>query len=173
MLEDLPLPIQGSNRGYPPVQLLIQFMASVWCGANRYAHLDVARFDPSIQRLFGWDKMPEHKAFQRYFNKFDLPVTNAVFGGLYRWFFSNLKFDNFTLDIDSSVLTRYGDQQGSAKGYNKHKPGRKSQHPLMAFVSEIEMVATFWLRSGDAQSGYGAERLSLHLLCHHIKAQRS
>jgi hypothetical protein len=152
VLEAFPLPIQGSNRGYPPVQLLIQFMASVWCGANRYAHLDVTRFDPSIQRLFGWNKMPEHKAFQRYFNKFDLPVTNAVFGGLYRWFFSNLKFDNFTLDIDSSVLTRYGDQQGSAKGYNKHKPGRKSQHPLMAFVSEIEMVANFWLRSGDAHT---------------------
>lgn len=152
ILHDLPLPVQGSNRGYPPVQLMIQFMASVWCGANRYVHLDVTRFDPSIQRLFKWDKMPEHKAFQRYFNKFDLPTTFSVFGGLYRWFFSKLKFDNFTLDIDSSVLTRYGNQQGSAKGYNKHKPGRKSQHPLMAFVSEIEMVANFWLRSGDAHT---------------------
>jgi len=152
VLQELPLPIQGSNRGYPPVQLLIQFMSSVWCGANRFAHLDVTRFDSSIQRLFGWNSMPEHKAFQRYFNKFDLPTTFAVFGGLYRWFFSNLKFDNFTLDIDSSVLTRYGNQQGAAKGYNKHKPGRKSQHPLMAFVSEVEMVANFWLRSGDAHT---------------------
>jgi hypothetical protein len=38
------------------------------------------------------------------------------------------------------------------KRYNKHKPGRKSQHPLLAFVADIEMVANFWLRSGDAHT---------------------
>lgn len=152
VLESLPLPLQGSNRGYPPVQLFVQFMSSVWCGANRYSHLDVVRFDKSIQQMFRWQSMPEHKAFQRYFNKFDIPTSFAVFGSLYRWFFNNLKFDNFTLDIDSSVLTRYGEQDGAKKGYNKHKPGRKSQHPIIAFVSDIEMVANFWLRSGDAHT---------------------
>lgn len=151
-LKSLPLPTQGSNRGYPPEQLFIQFMASVWCGANRYAHIDITRFDTTIQRLFGWKSMPEHKAFERYFQKFDIPTTFEVFGGLYRWFFSNLKFDNFTLDIDSSVITRYGEQQGAKKGYNKHKPGRKSQHPIIAFVADAEMIANFWLRSGDAHT---------------------
>ena len=149
-LESLPLPAQGSNRGYPPVQLFLQFMSAVWCGADRYVHLDITRLDPSLQRMYGWEKMPEHKAFERYFRKFDMPTSQAVFGSLYRWFFDNLKFDHYTLDIDSSVLTRYGEQQGSAKGYNRHKPGRKSQHPLLAFVADIEMVANFWLRSGDA-----------------------
>ena len=151
-LKSLQLPTQGSNRGYPPEQLFIQFMASVWCGANRYAHIDITRFDTTIQKLFGWKSMPEHKAFERYFQKFDIPTTFEVFGGLYRWFFSNLKFDNFTLDIDSSVITRYGEQQGAKKGYNKHKPGRKSQHPIIAFVADAEMIANFWLRSGDAHT---------------------
>jgi len=68
------------------------------------------------------------------------------------WSRTNLKFDNFTLDIDSSIITRYGEQEGSAKGYNRHKPGRKSQHPILAFVADIEMVANFWLRSGDAHT---------------------
>jgi hypothetical protein len=148
----LPLPIQGSNRGYSPEQLLVQFMASVWCGANRFSQLDVMRMDKSIQKLFGWNKMPEHKAFQRYFEKFNMGISYTVFGSLYRWFFDNLKFDNFTLDIDSSVITRYGEQEGAKKGYNKYKPGRKSQHPIIAFVSEIEMVANFWLRSGNAHT---------------------
>jgi hypothetical protein len=151
-LEHLPLPVQRSNRGYSPIQLFVQFMAGVWCGANRFSQLDVTRMDRSIQRMFGWDKMPEHKAFQRYFGKFDMSSTYSVFSNLYRWFFDNLKFDNFTLDIDSSVITRYGEQEGAKKGYNKHKPGRKSQHPIIAFVSEIEMVANFWLRSGDAHT---------------------
>jgi hypothetical protein len=151
-LDELPLPAQGSHRGYPPVQLLLMFMSGLWCGIERYAHLDITRLDTSLQRLYGWKKMPEHKAFERYFQKFDLQTSYEVFGGLYKWFFRNLKFDNFTLDIDSSVLTRYGEQEGAAKGYNKHKPGRKSQHPLMAFVADVEMVANFWLRSGDAHT---------------------
>jgi hypothetical protein len=149
-LVSLPLPVQGSNRGYPPEQLFLQFMSGVWCGAERFAHLDIARLDVNLQRLYGWERMPEHKAFERYFRKFDIPSIHAVFGGLYRWFFNSLTFDRFTLDIDSSVITRYGEQEGSRKGYNKHKPGRKSQHPLLAFVADIEMVANFWLRSGDA-----------------------
>lgn len=57
-----------------------------------------------------------------------------------------MKFDNFTLDIDSSVLTRYGNQEEASKGYNRHKPS----HPLLAFVADIEMEANLWLRSGDA-----------------------
>ncbi|MCS6824505.1 MAG: hypothetical protein NZ529_09430 [Cytophagaceae bacterium] len=68
---------------------------------------------------------------------------------MFQWFFKNLHFDNFTLDIDSSILTRYDSQQGAKKGYNPKKPGRASHHPLIAFVSDGRMVANFRLRSGD------------------------
>jgi len=60
-LSSLPLPAQGSNRGHSPVQLITQFMASLWCGANRYSHLDVSRFDTTIQKLFDWERMPNTK----------------------------------------------------------------------------------------------------------------
>jgi hypothetical protein len=153
MLETLPLPEQGSNRGHSPVQLIMQFIASLWCGANRYSHLDISRFDTTLQKLFGWERMPEHKAFQRYFEKFSAYHTHAqIFGEIYKWFWSNMAFDNYTLDIDSSVITRYGDQEASCKGYNPKKPGRKSHHPLIAFVADVEMVANFWLRSGNTHS---------------------
>jgi len=33
-LEACELPQQRSNRGYSPIQLVVQFMLSVWCGAN-------------------------------------------------------------------------------------------------------------------------------------------
>ncbi len=71
---------------------------------------------------------------------------------MYQWFFRDLQFDNYTLDLDSSVLTRYGDQEGARVGYNAKKPGRKSHHPLMAFVADCRMVANLWLRSGNAHS---------------------
>jgi len=46
-----------------------------------------------------------------------------------------------TIDLDSTVITREGNQEGSAKGYNPNRRGRNSHHPLMAFVSQTRMVA--------------------------------
>ena len=71
---------------------------------------------------------------------------------MYQWFFRDLRFDNYTLDLDSSVLTRYGDQEGARVGYYAKKPGRKSHHPLMAFVADCRMIANLWLRSGNVHS---------------------
>lgn len=59
---------------------------------------------------------------------------------------------NITLDMDSTVITRHGQQQGAARGYNPNKRGRLSHHPLLAFVTEARLVANFWLRPGDAHS---------------------
>jgi hypothetical protein len=70
----------------------------------------------------------------------------------YRWIFENLHFDNYTLDCDSSIRTRYGNQEGARKGYHPHKPGRHSHHPIMAFVAETKLVANFWLRSGNSSA---------------------
>ena len=156
-LREVPLPQPRSNRGYDPVQIILQFILSIWCGANRFEHLEVTRFDGVLQKLFGWERMAGHRAFVRFFEKFNMEINDKVFTELYRWFFNNLKFDNYTLDFDSSVITRYGDQQGAAVGYNAKKPGRKSHHPLMAFVSDVQMVANFWLRSGDAHTANNFE----------------
>lgn len=144
------LPGQGSNRGYDPIQLVTSFMVSVWCGANRFEHLEVSRFDDVLRRIFGYKKMAGHKAYQRYFQKFTIAINQQVFTKLSQWFFEQVKLDHYTLDVDSTVLTRYGEQQGAKKGYNPKKPGRNSHHPLLAFVDECKMIANFWLRSGDA-----------------------
>lgn len=55
----------------------------------------------------------------------------------YRWLFDPLRLNPITLDVDSTVLTRWGSQiEGAAKGYNAKKKGRSSHHPLMAFVAD-------------------------------------
>jgi hypothetical protein len=75
-----------------------------------------------------------------------------MFGALYRWLFDQIQIDRITLDLDSTVMTRYGKQEGAAKGYNPKKPGRTSHHPLMAFVSELDIFANIWLRPGNTGS---------------------
>ncbi|MEQ9297747.1 MAG: transposase [Cyclobacteriaceae bacterium] len=143
------LPEQGSNRGYALIQVITSFMVSVWCGANRFEHLEVSRFDDVLRRIFGYKKMAGHKAYQRYFQKFTIATNQRIFTKLGQWFFNQVNLDNYTLDVDSTVMTRYGSQQGAKRGYNPQKPGRNSHHPLLAFVDECKMIANFWLRSGD------------------------
>ena len=146
------LPQPGSNRGYRPVTILESFLVSVWCGANRFLHTEVTRHDSALMQIFDWKRVPGHDTYKRYFARFTQTVNQNVFDYFYGWFFSQLKFDHFTLDFDSSILTRYGEQEGSVKGYNPKKPGRPSHHPLMAFVADTLMVANLWLRSGDAHT---------------------
>lgn len=144
------LPVPGSNRGYDPATILEGFMASIWCGANRFLHTEITRHDPVLGKIFGWKRTPAQDTYKRFFSKFNPASHHRVSQHFYKWIFEQVRFDNFTLDCDSSVITRYGTQQeGSKRGYNPHKPGRLSHHPLMAFVSDVKMVANLWLRSGD------------------------
>lgn len=79
-------------------------------------------------------------------------ALRRLFDHLYGWFFKNLQFDNYTLDFDSTVEQRCGEQEGTAKGYNPKRPGRQSHHPLLAFVADLRMIANFWLRPGNTSA---------------------
>lgn len=151
-LEQSGLPVQGSNRGYKPLQLILGLFAGVWCGASCFGHLDVVRYDTALCKLLGWERGADHRAYQRYFNKFSQAVNQHVFGRLFSWFFSELVFDNYTLDFDSTVIVREGNQEGAVKGYNPKRPGRPSHHPLPAFISDVRMIANYWLRPGNTSS---------------------
>src|SRR5918995_2367126 len=60
-----------------------------------------------------------------------------------------------TLDLDSTVFCRYGEQQGSLRGYNPQKPGRPSHHPLVGFLAEGRRLLWATLRSGNSGSANG------------------
>ncbi len=148
-LGNLNLPEPGSNRGYSPMHIIESFWLGIWTGASRYIHCDWLRYDKTLQSIFGWKEMPSQSTYSRFFGKFSQAKNTEVFPSLQNWFFDQINVDNITIDFDSTVITRYGEQEGSAKGYNPNKRGRNSHHPLMAFVSQTRMVANAWLRPGD------------------------
>ena len=152
-LRGLGLPQPGSNRGYAPEQLIEQMIVSIWCGAARFAHADITRLDATLVRLFDWGRAAGHKAIVRLFQRFDQGSATRVQSSSYRWLFDKLKLKAITLDVDSSVITRWGSQmQGAAIGYNPKNHGRASHHPLLAFVADWRLVANFWLRPGNTNS---------------------
>jgi hypothetical protein len=162
------LPAPRSNRGYEPLQLIEQFIVSIWCGACRFVHAETVRMDSTLTRLFGWPKAAGHKAIMRLFARFDMLTNERVQAEAYRWFFGKITaLKRVTLDVDSTVITRNGEQEGAARGYNPGKHGRASHHPLLAFVAEARMVANFWLRPGNAHSANNVLQF-LESTLHHL-----
>jgi hypothetical protein len=151
-LQSIHLPESSSNNSIDSLTIVESFFASVWIGATAFSQTAIIRLDDTLREIFGWERVPSGTTFGRFFKKFSWAENNRVFPELNRWFFDQIKFDNYTLDVDSSVITRYGEPEGGHNGYNPKKPGRVSHHPLFAFISETRMVANCWLRSGDTGS---------------------
>jgi hypothetical protein len=151
-LESLNLPQGKSNNSIDSISIIESFWVSIWIGCFRFSHTAVVRVDEVLRQLFGWKRVASGTTFGRFFKKFTPSMHHSLFIDLYSWFFDQLQFDNYTLDVDSSVITRYGEQEGSKRGYNPTKKGRNSHHPLFAFVNDIKMVANCWNRSGNTAS---------------------
>jgi hypothetical protein len=148
-LKGTPLPAPGSNRGLDPVLMVKGFLVTVWTGGGRFTHTALVRFDEALRSIFGLTQVASVSTFSRFFRRFNAKKTEEVFGHLFSWTWERVAGRSWTVDLDSSVLTRYGHQEGSARGYNPKHQGKKSHHPLMAFAAECRMVVTAWLRPGN------------------------
>lgn len=151
-IASLPLPQNTSNNSIDPLNIIESFWVSIWIGCFRFSHTAVVKLDEVLQQIFEWKRVPSGTTYGRFFKKFTPSMHHQFFTELNQWFFEQIQIDNYTLDIDSSVITRYGNQEGSKRGYNPTKKGRNSHHPLFAFIDDIRMVANCWNRSGNTAS---------------------
>src|SRR3954452_22896552 len=125
-LSSLGLPQSKSNNSIDGISIIESFWVSIWIGCFRFSHTAVVRVDEVLRQIFGWKRVASGTTFGRFFKSFSESRSHQFFIDLYSWFFEQLQFDNYTLDVDSSVITRYGEQAGSKKGYNPTKRGRNS-----------------------------------------------
>ena len=163
-LASAPLPQPGSNRGIDPVLMVKAFLVTIWTGGGRFAHTALVRFDSALCAIFGLDQVASVSTFTRFFRRFRRPQVEEVFGHLSNWLWQKISGRSWTVDLDSSVLTRYGQQEGSQLGYNPWRRGKKSHHPLMAFAAECRMVISAWLRPGNACDNNNVENFFREVL---------
>lgn len=125
---------------------------AIFTGASRYIHADWIRYDTTLQSIFKIDKLPSQSTYSRFFHKFNMEKNSQIFPLLQQKFLSQIHVGELTIDLDSTVITRYGEQGGAKKGYNPQKPGRNSHHPLIAFIDQTKMIANTWMRSGNTSA---------------------
>ena len=147
-----------SNNQIPAVDVLLAWWYGLALGAERFEHFTRYRRDPLLPRLLGLPRFPSPDTLRRFFQGFTYRQTTEVSEALIRLSLRAMRpiLLGHTLDLDSTVFCRYGDQAGSLKGHNPVKHGRPSHHPLVAWLSERRRLLWATLRAGHAGTANGA-----------------
>ena len=108
-LLELGLPESTSNNKIGAVSIIESFWVSIWISCFRFSYTAVVRVDEELGQIFGCKPVASGITFGRFLKKFTPSLYHSVFIELNSWFFEQLQFDNYTLDVDGSVSTRYGE----------------------------------------------------------------
>jgi hypothetical protein len=156
------LPIEEkSNNARGIYEKVLATFLTVLSGGERFSHLSWwSHGSEAIKKSFGVHWLPKASStLTRFWAKISTRQVSERLGEAARRFATTLigwqGIREDTLNLDSSVLIRYGNQQGAKRGYNPKKRGRPSHHPLLAFLGS-GYVINVWNRSGNSSAGQGA-----------------
>lgn len=159
--QNIPIEEKSNNSGGIYEKVISQFI-TVLSGGSRFAHLQWwSHGKEAFMQVFNVSWLPSAAStLTRFWNKISTQKLSEKLGEACRNLTSMIiinwacvRKDN--VNFDSSVLTRYGIQQGAKRGYNPKKRGRPSHNPLLSFLGESGYVVNFWNRSGDTSSANG------------------
>lgn len=146
-----------SPNATDPVEIALAFMAGILAGSRRLTHIERLRGDEGLRRILGLKRFVSDTTLARFLRRFSAATVATAFESLRRWQMEQIIFEDDVLDLDSSVMERYGKQEGTLLGYNPKKHRRPSHHPLLATLGKRPWVVHAWLRSGNTSSARGAE----------------
>jgi len=148
----------NSPNAIPAGETFTAFLVAVVAGARRFAHSSMLRADRALHALLGMKRFPSDGTIRNLFKRFTQGMVVRMYEPLWAWQVERLpkRQGGYSLDLDSTVFERYGQQEGAKKGYNPKKHGRASHHPLLAVLGEAYFILHGWLRSGNTTAGRGA-----------------
>ena len=137
-VEKAPLTYTG-NRGSAVVDVLGTAALSILCGHWRYAHINAVRGDRLNPPLLGMGGTVSEDVVRGAWRRMDEAAGMAWLGGELRACVEPVLSQPWILDIDVTVKTIYGRQQGAELGYNPHKPGRPSHAYHSYFMANTRL----------------------------------
>ena len=175
---------RGATARYDVVDAIFLSLIAIIGGARSVSGIATVWADKVLCQIAGWRLIPDETTLGRLFRTFsyrhinNLEVLNHRLRA--RMWRKALRCGKSKIgampcrvvDVDSTVKTVYGSQQGTAKGFNSHKRGAKSYHPLLAFCAETKEILQGWLRCGNAYTSNGIVEFTKQLLAHLPKETR-
>ena len=147
------------NNTYTIPEMLLALLYPIILGLERIETTELLQRNGVFQTLTGLPAYPDPTALRRFLQRFavrGLPKLRRLHDHLLAKMCQRPRpLRRVLFDLDSTVLTLYGRQEKARVGYNPHKRGRPSYHPLVCFEGATK---DFWhgeLRAGDAPPALG------------------
>jgi hypothetical protein len=142
---------------------VLTWFALLALGGKRFSDISQLRGDPGILKALGLRRgIPGEDSVRRFLEQI---IENVGEEGArqwihqgYTWLWEGMReMGPLLIDWDSTVITRYGHQEGAEVGYNPTKPGRPSHHPLVASLAGTRLCPMLTMRPGNVGSSAGWE----------------
>lgn len=151
------------NHAYSLPQMVLALVYPVILGLDRLETAALLRSNGTFQYLTGLPSYPDPQSLRRFLlhapPDFRRQLHEFNDWLLQQFIHRPAHRSRLILDLDSTVITVFGHQEGAAVGYNPRYRGKRSYDPLLC----LEANSTFWwdgeLRSGNAGTWSGSVEL--------------
>ncbi len=151
------------HHDYSLSQMVLALIYPIVLGLERLESASFLRPDETFQYLTGLPSYPDPQSLRRFL----LQAPPEFRAQLHR--FNNRLLQRFIhlpehrsrliLDLDSTVVTVFGHQEGAAVGYNPRYRGKRSYDPLLCLEANSSFLWDTELRTGDAGTWAGSREL--------------
>lgn len=148
------------SKLYHPADLFLTHIYAIVAGIERIQNIRTLVHNGLLPSLLGLARIPHHDTLRDLLGK----ITPESFQSIQRahdkirvHLFGNIApAYSSVVDMDTTVLTVYGQQQNATVGYNPLHRGRKSFCPILASESNLNLTLNFCLRPGNMYPALGA-----------------
>jgi len=129
---------QKANCVYPASKLVDHLLDCALLGHTRFSHMNALQSDPGYQVVTGVDRFPDESTFRGFLGKLSwshliqlVALNRDLLARKARTGEKRLVW----IDIDDTVITLFGEQEGATNGYNPRYHGRPSYKIQVAFIA--------------------------------------
>jgi hypothetical protein len=138
--------------------MVVGILMLLFIGFNRIWHFVYVRVDPMLCGFFNLTRLPAASTFWRYVDSLGINQAHSILklNGILRervWQLCGLQYHRVRVNIDTTVKTVYGNQQGARKGHNTQHRGKLGLRPILGFIEETREYLVGKLRKGTTVSG--------------------
>ena len=135
-------------------------LLSVLAGHTRYAHITTIRCDGVNPKLLGMNKVVSEDSMRRALLKISEEEGKHWLQQHLHKCYAPLLDEPWILDVDTTIKTLYGNQDGAVVGYNPKKPGRPSHTYHTYSIANLRLILDVELQAGnEGSANYSAPDL--------------
>ena len=165
-------PLERTSPNAAPVREIIHsFVLTALAEGKRFSHVHWLTEDAGIANVMGMKSVRGEDALPRLVKGLEAEQARSWMSTAEQELYAGLP-EHFIADWDSTVTTRYGHQEGAAKGYNPFKHGRPSHHPLICVAAGTRLCLHLEWRPGDTVSASGWQQAMERLWSHRTIGER-